>query len=505
MAAEEESSELTSILSLHLGGKSPRKVNRSDSEVASSIATIKKEDRSKLKVAELCKLQLSAEEGAKTLFTWENPISTDGSLSTGQIKTLAGRQTLVKGLEKSIHSFDMFDVFHIPLTMIFGNYCGKMMWLPGGIKSVNLFESPKEVTVETVVHASSFVSQLGEDSAVQNLHWSGTRILNSCDELLKTKILEALSGFKEEFGTIALSCPVCLKILSDVILIATDQSLCGLVKQFEALKPADFPGENIMEYVTHIRAAYEMLRQHNALPFDAVFIVLAALEQVSTRRFSMVFSTARANHSLNSGTTLSVPKLLDLAQQEYASLATSGEWEKGGGDSGENQDSVFFNGGRGGRGPGGGRGPIGGRGPAGGRGPGGRGRGRGRGGGRGTGYGADGKDRRPPAQGEPRERDVNGRPEKWCGVCGYWTWGAEYSHFSDGCPYRQQQAANVPGQQQSANVAGQVTPRSVAAEGNQRSEVSNSTRGNDNSAGQQEGQQEGQRVNFAGVPALHFT
>ena len=57
------------------------------------------------KVSELCKLQLSAEEGEKTLFTWENPISTDGSFSTDQIKTLAMRQTLMKGLKKSIDTF----------------------------------------------------------------------------------------------------------------------------------------------------------------------------------------------------------------------------------------------------------------------------------------------------------------------------------------------------------------------------------------------------------------
>ena len=84
-----------------------------------------------------------------------------------------------------------------------------------------------------------------------------------------------------------------------------------------------------------------------------------------------------------------------------------------------------------------------------------------------------------------KERDVDGRPEKLCGVCGYWTWGATYSHTSDVCPYRQQQAANI---------AGQVTPTSVAANG--AAEVNPRSGGND---------QEGQRVHFAGIPALHFT
>ena len=137
------------------------------------------------------------------------------------------------------------------------------------------------------------------------------------------------------------------------------------------------------------------------------------------------------------------------------------------GNAGQNQDAAFFNGGQGGRGPGG------------------------RDGGQSAGHGVtgrgngDGQDCRPPAQGAPRERDVNGRPEKWCRVCGYWTGGANYSHTSEICPYRQQQSEAV----------------NVAAEVNQKSEVNNSTSGNDNPADQQEGQ----RVHIAGVPALHFT
>ena len=137
------------------------------------------------------------------------------------------------------------------------------------------------------------------------------------------------------------------------------------------------------------------------------------------------------------------------------------------GNAGQNPDAAFFNSGQGGRGPGG------------------------LSGGRSAGHGVtgrgngDGEDRRPPVQGAPREPDVNGRPEKWCGVCGYWTCGANYSHTSDICPYRQQQAVAV----------------NVAAEVNQKSEVNNSTSGNDNPADQQEGQ----RVHIAGVPALHFT
>ena len=100
-----------------------------------------------------------------------------------------------------------------------------------------------------------------------------------------------------------------------------------------------------MEYVTHARAAYEMLQQHNALPFDAlvVVLVLAALKEVSTKQFSLIFSTACANHLLNHGTILTVCKLFDLAQQQYNSLATSGEWERG--KTGQNQDAAFFNGG----------------------------------------------------------------------------------------------------------------------------------------------------------------
>jgi hypothetical protein len=36
--------------------------------------------------------------------------------------------------------------------------------------------------------------------------------------------------------------------------------------------------------------------------------------------------------------------------------------------------------------------------------------------------------------GESHSRTKNNRTEKWCGRCGYWTWG-DKAHETQGCPF----------------------------------------------------------------------
>jgi hypothetical protein len=516
MAAEEDSSRfareeeedddvdiglMNSLFRIHLGGGMPRKYKRTDAEIVSSYATIKKEDREKLRHSEFSKLQLAAEEGEKTLFTLVEPLPVEGVLSTGQIKKLSETQALLKTSQRSMHTFDMIDVFNIPKVMKYD--ADEDVWFPVGTTSINLYENPKGVSLSTVKQSCKFMAEYGQDYLIQNLTWSGKRLLNSCDIQLRGKIMEEVSGC----DITAQAGPVYLKILIDLTLSASDQSLRGLVKQFQTLSPASFRGENVLEYVSHARGAYVMLKQHNALPFDTLLIVVNALKKASTEQFTTLIQTAYNNHVLGHGPhgmPLTVDKLFDLAQQEYNSLATSGEWNRG--NEGQDHDAAFYNGGRGrgGRGRGGGRGGRGGHVDNGGRGVHDDSvvAGRGRGGGRTTGgRGGFGRDRRPPAPGEPRERDGNGRPEKWCGSCGYWTWGADYAHTSDVCPYRQQHAANV-----SATDASQLSANAPSANapvsGQQNAQVApvpdtNNGRGDANT-------NTGQRVNFAGVPALHF-
>lgn len=477
---EEDASDQAFInsLSIHLGGSTPRRTQRTEAEIVSSYATVKKEDRAQMKVSEFSKLQLSAEEGEKTHFTL---VEIDGVSNREQIKKLAMIHALLKVLKRSMQTFDMVDVFSTPKKMT--DNAG--VWLPEGNESVDLFEAPNDVDLATVLHACSFRAKFGQDFVIQNLNWSGKRILNSCDDNLKGKILEELSGY----DLTAQAGPVYLKVLLDLILTASHQSLRGLVTQFQTLSPKDFPGENVMEYITHARGAYEMLRQHNALPFDALLIIVTALQDVSTEQFKTLIKTAHANYVLKHKPLLTVRTLFDTAQQEYNSLAASGQWERGNGGQShdavfvhqQNQDAASFHSGRGGRGRGG-------RGRSGGRGSRGGGRSA-RGHGRNFGYE---KDRRPPAPGEPKERDSNGRPEKWCGTCGYWTWGADYAHNSDVCPYRQQHAANVSVTEASNSQSVQDTTASGSESGS-----NNNIADTDNS--------EGRGVRFAGVPALHFS
>jgi hypothetical protein len=78
------------------------------------------------------------------------------------------------------------------------------------------------------------------------------------------------------------------------------------------------------------------------------------------------------------------------------------------------------------------------------QGRGGRGRGRGRGGGRGRGRSNPRgqrveKDKTPPKTGESHTRQKEGVTQKWCGICGYWTWG-DRAHDTKDCPNKKHAA-----------------------------------------------------------------
>ena len=116
-------------------------------------------------------------------------------------------------LKKSVETFDMSDQFNIPLKMKLTEYCGQKVWLPEGIESVNLFESSNDVTVECA--PAVLLLRTGLCCSESTLEWQlNPKQLRRASK----KILEGVSGFMSEFGTIAQSGPVCSKILSDHVL-----------------------------------------------------------------------------------------------------------------------------------------------------------------------------------------------------------------------------------------------------------------------------------------------
>jgi hypothetical protein len=265
---------------------------------------------------------------------------------------------------------------------------------------------------------------------MQNLLWSGTKLLNSCDDKLRRKIEEKTMNWLVLHST----GPVYFKVMMENILTSTPESMRGLTTIIQDTKLSDFDGENVTEFVSFARGAIEQLRNNNALPTDVLSLVAQALKACETQDFVSYINVMYNNH-VQSVKRCTVNDMLLLAETEYISLVSAKKWKAKSVDD----HSAFFTGicyGCGEKGHMNRNCPLNKDKSHGGRGGRGRGDGRGRGGGRGrSGRGRIEKDKQPPKPGESHTRTKNGRTEKWCGVHGYWTWG-DIAHETKDCTNR---------------------------------------------------------------------
>ena len=427
-----------------LGGENPRDDARTTREAALMMAGIPKTARGALTASELSKLKKSAEEGLEHKFSLLAPL--DGSM-TPTIDKLKGVYSVtirVEELRNSLQMYDMADVFLIANEFAWD--VNNDEFRPAqGAAPIDLFTSHADVSMDIIKKSSTFFQRRGQDYHVQNLFWSGTKILNSCDEELRKKIEEQIISFPVEHRT----GPVYFKIMIGLILSSSASTMRVLTQQLSDLTIKDFDGESVITYASIMRGVVELLRNNGVVPRDSLDLIASGLKASSTDEFGDYVT-----HLVNAHSTGMLPlteeDLLKKAEDKYLDLYARGKWEAGAGK--DAQDSVFFVGncyncgkpghmardcrspkkddengntaagrdgagrGRGYGGRGRGRGGRGGRGERGWRG--GRGAGRGE-----RNQGADGEVKQsPPKPGEAHQRTgAKGRTEYWCGRCGRWT------------------------------------------------------------------------------------
>ena len=128
--------------------------------------------------------------------------------------------------------------------------------------------------------ASEFFQRRGQLYHVQNLLWSGTKVLNSCDEELRKKIEEQVIEYPIEHRT----GPVYYKLMIELVQASSASSMRALTKQLEELSVKDFDGESVITYVSIMRGVIEQLRNNNAVPSDAIELIGDGLKKTSTER-----------------------------------------------------------------------------------------------------------------------------------------------------------------------------------------------------------------------------
>ena len=425
-----------------LGNIAPLTSARTLDVTRSLFSNFKKEDRAGLDPDKYSKLKKHAETGLETKFDLMPSINVNDDLE--QLKNVYQISMKIEQFKRELHNYDLTDVFLIPNSMEYRT-AENEYWPATGASPIDLFANYGDVDLKLVRQVSEFHMLRGATYHAENSIWSGTKLLNSCEERLRQKIEEQTKDFSLRHRT----GPVYFKIMMGLIVASSSQALRAMAKRIENLSLKEFSGENVIQAVSFLRTGIGMLSDNGQLPGDIITLLTTGFKKCSTKDFSTYITTLETNHETGVK-VLTTEELLRLAETKYTNLILVGTWDKG--DKNDQQQSVFnvseivcWNCGKKGhlcrdcykprdkdaikkrqaasRTSRGGRGGRGGRG----RGRGGRG-GKGGRGGRGnqdpsTGSsGSAQKDpkKTPPGKGEAHTRTVNGVTEHWCGTCGSW-------------------------------------------------------------------------------------
>jgi hypothetical protein len=246
-----------------LGGKAPLEEARLASEAAGFLAGIKKEHRSALSSSDYLKLKVKAEEGMETKFSLFQPVDSEdidneGSKLLNQTYSVTMR---IEEFRRELKRFDLEDVFTIASSYApNANFDGDE-FPEAGARPIDLFHSYNDVNLETIKKASTFFMERGQSYHVENLLWSGTKLLNSCDEKLKQKLEEKTIRYPVAHRT----GPVYFAIMIALVLASSSQSLRVLTKKVENFSLLEVTGENVQTATSFLRGAAEHLSNNGGL------------------------------------------------------------------------------------------------------------------------------------------------------------------------------------------------------------------------------------------------
>ena len=111
------------------------------------------------------------------------------------------------------------------------------------------------------MHMSKFWMEIGQEFHAESLLWSGTKLLNSCDEELRQKIEEKTLqfGVKHKTGI------VYFHIMINLIQSSLAPVMRAVTKKLETLRITDFPGENVLTASSFIKGSNPAIgNEHSA-------------------------------------------------------------------------------------------------------------------------------------------------------------------------------------------------------------------------------------------------
>lgn len=230
----------------------------------------------------------------------------------------------LRELHKSLKESDLlpvFTIFHQWESSIRPNR-SKALPIPGP-SDLNLLKKFNGTSVDNIKRSTEFWLLSGGDYHVEDIRWSGEKILASCDDALREKVLESVQSIPQIYH----GGPLFFYYMMTFVTTTSDQAMRVVVDKVNRLRLSDFDGENVLVAVSFLRGAIQLLSNNSAVPHDILNTVFNMMRSCSTPAFVSFVTNLETMFKLpdlvKDG---SVEFLLDKLESKYTSLLGSSQW-----------------------------------------------------------------------------------------------------------------------------------------------------------------------------------
>lgn len=316
-----------------LGGETPRTVPRSEVETLTPV--VKKNERSALSSKEQITLRDRCTKGITSKFKLLHQIDENSSLE--QLESVYSVTTRVSEFERSLKLLDMDDVFTMASHYELDISTQLIQVNDIEAEAINVLKTPENIASKMVRMGTKFFKLHGATWHIENLDWSAEKLLNSCEESLREKILENVIDVPHvERGG-----PLFFQVMMKLIVATTSKSLRALTTKLEKLQLRDFDGENVQRASSYLKGTITILKSHDALPHDIENSIFKIFINSSTSDFnSFVSHLQNSRKTVLVRSQLNPEDLLNQIEAEYNNLLSTGEWLAKSTDA--NQGSAFM-------------------------------------------------------------------------------------------------------------------------------------------------------------------
>ena len=262
---EVKEKETAAMSTCNFLGVEKRSTRRDKNDILSIGISVSKEERENLKNSDkktYYKVRESCTKGIVNKFTQLKAIDENSPIE--HFESVYSVVTRFDDLQESLRVNDMIGVFTIA-----SSYERDGTGPSAGATPIDLFHNIKTADMEVIKLANQYFMEYGKDYHGENVGWSGEKILNSCDDALRDKLIESTRGW----SPVHKGGPTYLKLLMGHIVATSKKSLRSLLNKVSSLKLTDFNGEDVTKAVSFLRGAVLILKDNDSLPSDFLTLV----------------------------------------------------------------------------------------------------------------------------------------------------------------------------------------------------------------------------------------